>query len=304
MPSTITHTFIGLDTVDKLNNKPKSIINSRINNFKIYCQNTDIFYFYHIFLLKNNKVQELGHRFHHEHVFDSFNLLIEDDKLSKDLELFTLIAGFITHYQADLIMHPYVNSFSKEKCRGRDSKHFEVETYIDNYYVHTRLDNNQKKYNNTNFVFNYQEKDYIKEELNRLFLKYFNYKNGGEKYYRSLKEMKFVYNYFRYDKYGIKRLLYKIIDLNPFNILRSAYLSYHFDVNNNDYYLNLDHKPWNNNGKECTKSFLDLYEDVLNSSSEIINELYEYIFEDKKVNTKQLVKNIDYGNGLEISPNK
>ena len=116
--------------------------------------------------------------------------------------------------------------------------------------------------------------------------------------------MKFVYNYFRYDKYGIKRLLYKIIDLNPFNILRSAYLSYHFDVNNNDYYLNLDHKPWNNNGQECTKSFLDLYEDVLNSSSEIINELYEYIFEDKKVNTKQLVKNIDYGNGLEISPNK
>ena len=300
MPSTITHTFIGLDTINKLDNKPKSIINSRINNYKIYCQNTDVLYFYHIFLLKHNKVQELGHRFHHEHVFDSFNLLIEDDKKSKDLELFTLIAGFITHYQADAIIHPYVNSFKKPKIHGKDSMHFEVESYIDNFFVNTRLDSNQKKYNNTKFVFNYQEKNYIKDELDRLFQKIFNFKNGGEKYYRALKEMKFVYDYIRYDKYGIKKQLYKIIDLNPFNIQRTKYLSYHFDVDNNDYYLNLKHEKWNNNGNPSTKSFLDLYEEVINNSSEIINELYEYIFENKDVNTKKLVKNLSYGDGLEI----
>ena len=85
MPSTITHAFIGLDTINKLNNKPKTIINNHINNFKIYCQNMDILYFYHIFLLKNNKIQDLGHRFHHEHTFDVFKLLIDDNRINKDV---------------------------------------------------------------------------------------------------------------------------------------------------------------------------------------------------------------------------
>ena len=53
----------------------------------------------------------------------------------------------------------------------------------------------------------------------------FNFKNGGKLYYRSLKEMWFTYNYIRYDKYGIKKLLYQMIDLNPFKLPRTKYLS-------------------------------------------------------------------------------
>ena len=197
-------------------------------------------------------------------------------------------------------MHPYVDSFSNN--REEKNIHFEVETYIDNYYVNMRLNKNHQKYNNTGFLFNYKEKKIIKDEINKLFLKLFNYPNMGSKYYRALKEMIFAYNYCRYDKYGIKRFLYQIIDLNPFDIQRTKYLSYHFDLDNNDYYLNLDHKEWLNNGEISHKSFLDLYEEVINSSSIIINELYKYIFENKEVNTKKLVKNLDYVTGLEIRP--
>ena len=150
MPSTITHAFIGLDTIDKLDIKPKKIIKSHINNYKVYCQNMDVLYFYHIFLLKKNKIEELGHLFHHKHVFDTFNMLIEDNKLNKDLELFTFIAGLITHYQADTIMHPFVNHFANTKNeKEKTDKHFEVETYIDNYFINTRINSNHKKYNNT-----------------------------------------------------------------------------------------------------------------------------------------------------------
>lgn len=304
MPSTITHAFIGLDTINKLNNKPKNIINNHIDNYKIYCQNMDILYFYHIFLLKSNKIQNLGHDFHREHVFDSFKLLIDDNKSNHDLELFTFIAGLITHYQADTTMHPYINYLVNSSKGNKFSKHFEIETYIDNYFVNARLSKDYKNYNNTQFVFNYTEEDIIKKELDKLFLKLFNYPNAGKKYYRALKEMKFVYDYIRYDKYGIKKKLYQIIDLNPFNIVRTKYLSYHFDLDNDEYYLNLNHEKWMNNDIESTKSFLDLYEDVLINSSDIINELYEYIFNNKDVNVKKLVKNRHYGTGLEISPNK
>ena len=303
MPSTITHAFIGLDTIDKLNNKPKKIINDHINNYKVYCQNMDILYFYHIYLLKSNKIQDLGHKFHHEHVFDSFNLLIEDNKKNKDLELFTFISGLISHYQADTTIHPYVNSFTDYTCESkRFSKHFEVETYIDNYFIYERLNHNHKKYNPTKFIFTYTEEDIIKEELDKLFSLFFNYPHMGKKYYRSLKEMAFTYDYVRYDKYGIKKKLYQIIDLNPFDIKRTKYLSYHFDLDNNPYYFNLDHNKWidKETKQSSTKSFFDLYDETIDKSSYIINELYSYIFEDKKVDTKKLVKNLDYGNGLEI----
>ena len=150
MPSTITHAFIGLDTLNKMDNKPKKIINNRVDNYKIYCQNMDILYFYHIFLLKKNKDEQLGHLFHHKHVFDVFKMIIDDNKKNKDLELFTFLAGLITHYQADTMMHPYIDHFANTQSETkRIDKHFEIETYIDNYYINTRIDNNHKKYNNT-----------------------------------------------------------------------------------------------------------------------------------------------------------
>ncbi len=301
MPSTITHAFIGLDTLEKLNNKPKKIITNHINNYKIYCQNTDVYYFYHIYLLKGNKIEKLGHQFHHEKVFDSFKLLIEDNKKNKDHELFTFIAGLITHYQADSIIHPYINSFIETDNKSKKfDKHFEIETYLDNYYVKKRLNNNYKKYNVTKFIFNYTKEDIIKKEIDKLFQELFNYSSMGNKYYRSLKEMKFTYNYVRYDRFGIKKALYSFIDLNPFKLPRTKYLSYHFDVDNDDYYLNLKHNKWTSNNITSTKSFPDLYNDVINESCKIINLLYEYIFEDKDFNLKDLIKNKDYGTGLEI----
>ena len=81
---------------------------------------------------------------------------------------------------------------------------------------------------------------------------------------------------------------------------------YHFDVNNNDYYLNLNHDKWINREtkEESNQSFLDLYQEVITNASDIINKLYDYIYQDKDINTKKLIKNIDYGTGLPLSPNK
>ena len=307
MPSTITHAYIGLDTLNKLNDKPRKIIMENINNYKIYCQSMDVLYFYHIFLLLDNKVMKLGHLFHTEKVFDAFNLLINDNKENQDKELFTFIAGLITHYKADSITHPYINYLSHNSNNTLNA-HFEIETYIDSYYVREKTDINYQKDNNSKTIFNYTEKEIIKSELNKLFFKLFNYSNIGNKYYRALKEMKFTYNYVRYDKYGIKKILYQIIDLNPIKSNRKTkYLSYHFNLNNDEYYLNLNHKKWyniDNNNLVSTKSFLDLYEDIISEASYIINELYDYIYNDKNTDLKKLIKNISYANGLPISPNK
>ncbi len=305
MPSTLTHTYIGLETIKKINKKPKEIINKHINNYKVYCQNMDILYFYHIFLLKSNNIQKIGHVFHNEHIYDSFEMLINDNKNNKDLELFTFICGLITHYIADSIMHPYIDFLSHNNNRILQiDKHFEIETYIDNYLVNKYENGNYKKDNNSSIVFNYTKEKIIEDELNKLYKFYWNYDNMGKIYYRALKEMHFVFKYIRHDKYGIKKKIYQILDLNPFNIRRFKYLSYYFDLNNDEYYLNLNHQEWFNykNKKQISnKSFLDLMDDVTKKSSYIINNLYEYIFNNREIDLYKLIGNNSYSSGLPIN---
>ena len=304
MPSTITHKYIGIDTIKKLNKKPKNILTKHINNFKIYCQSTDVLYFYHIFLLKGNDIQKLGHDFHAKNVFKSFNYLIKLNKENKNEELFTLISGLITHYKADSIMHPYINYLSQDKNKlHHQDKHFEIETYLDNYFVkkYERLD--PKKHKHYKLVFNYTKEDIIIESLNKMFKDVFNKKNIGNIYYKALNEMKLVFKYARCDRTGIKKTIYKLIDFNPFKLRRTKYLSYHFELNNDNYYLNLENKEWYNlkdKTKRSNKSFLDLYEDVIKESSDIINELYLYIFENKNVDLYKLIGNYSYSTGLLI----
>ena len=305
MPSTITHTYIGLDALKKVNKEPQNIIKKHINNYKVYCQNMDVLYFYHIFLLKSNRIQDLGHEFHNNHVFDYFKMLIEDNKLNKNEELFTFISGLITHYKADSIMHPYINYLSHNKVKIKEiDKHFEIETYLDNYFVHKYEKVNYKTFNNSKLVFNYTKEKIIKEEIDKVFKKYFHYDNMGKIYYQALDEMAFVFKYIRNDKLGFKKQLFRLIDINPFNIRRCKYLSYHFNLDNDEYYLNLNHNSWfNYKNKKLTsnKSFLDLYEDVTTDASNIINELYHYIFENKEVDLYKLIGNNSYSNGLPLA---
>ena len=304
MPSTITHAYIGLDTLKYVNNKPKDIINKNLNNYKIYCQNMDVLYFYHIFLLKSNKYQDLGHLFHTENVLNYFKILINDNKENQDLELFTFISGLITHYIADTTIHPFVNYHAKiNGSTKRNDLHFEIETYMDNYYINKYETKDYYKHNHSKIIFNYTEEDIIKKELDKIFNTFWNTPNMGKKYYRALKEMAFTYKYIRYDKYGIKRFLYSILDLNPLNIKRCKNLSYHFKLNKDHLYLNNQHHQWFNieNKKIISdKSFEDLYNIVTKDSANIINKLYEYIFENKKINLDKLIGNYNYSTGLPI----
>ena len=45
-------------------------------------------------------------------------------------------------------------------------------------------------------------------------------------------------------------------------------------------------------------SFIDLYLEVVNKTKEMVEVLYDYIYEDKEVNLEKLFKNKSYGTGL------
>lgn len=304
MPSSIVHRYIGLDILDKLDKKPKDIINNHLNNYILYCQCTDVLYFYHIMGFGGKRIQNLGHQFHWGNVFNSFNYLINLNKENKDPELFTFIAGFLTHYKADSTMHPFINFQAQDddKIKMYD-KHFIVETYLDNYYLQKREKVDYRKYKMYKLVFNYTKEDIIIDAVEGLYKNVFNAEGVGKCYYKGVSSMKRVFKYIRYDPWKIKKQLLKLVDLNPFHVRRTRYLSYNFPLDNNDTILNLSHKEWHNNRDasiKSNKSFDDLWKDVVNNSIPIINEVYKYVFEDKKVDLYKLIGNISLSSGLPL----
>lgn len=303
MPSTITHTYISLDTLKKVNLKPKRIIEKHMEDYKTFAQGMDILYFYRILLIKGNIVQKLGHTFHHEKVNEIFKYIIEYNKENKSEIIFTYLAGLITHYVADSTIHPYVNYLAKSKTKLEQcNKHFEVETFLDNYMINKNYQN-YRTFKNYKLQFNNKENKEIVTLINNIYEKFFNYPNMGEKYYQALKEMRFVFKYIRHDQTGIKRKIYQLIDINKFKIRRTTYLSYNFQLNNFDYYLNTTHKKWFNIKDESiisNKSFEELYLDTCKKASNIINNLYEYIYQDKKIDLDKLLENKSYATGLKL----
>ena len=304
MPSSIVHRYIGLDILDKLDKKPKDIINKRLNNYILYCQCTDVLYFYRIIGFGGKRIQNLGHQFHWGNVFNSFNYLVNLNKENKDPELFAFIAGFITHYKADSTCHPYINyrSMDNNKIKMYDN-HFMVETYLDSYYLQKRENVNPRKYRMYKLVFNHTKEKVIEDAVEGLYKNVFNAEGVGKCYYKGASSMRRVFKYIRFDRFRIKKQLLKLIDLNHFNVRRTRYLSYNFPLDKDDYILNLSHEEWYNNRDESirsTKSFDDLWKDVVNNSIPIINELYKYIFENKKVDLYKLIGNVSLSSGLPL----
>ena len=68
-------------------------------------------------------------------------------------------------------------------------------------------------------------------------------------------------------------------------------------------YFNLDKSPWYNiynPNFTSNKSFFELYDDVIKESTKIINEVYDYIFNDKKVDLEKLCGNKLYATGVSV----
>ena len=304
MPSTITHTYISIDTLKLVKLKPKKIISENIEDYKTFAQGMDILYFYHIFLLKGNKPQDLGHKFHHYKTNEILKYIIEYNKKTKSKIIFTFLAGLITHYVADSTIHPYINYLAQndDKLKQRD-KHFEIETVLDNYMVN-KNNGYYKNYKNYKLQFNNKKNNEIVTLINNIYEIFFDYKKMGKKYYQSLKEMKFVFKYIRYDKTGLKKKIYSLIDKNKLKVRRTKYLSYNFELENLDFYLNSNNNEWYNIRDKNIKSndsFEDLYKLVTVKASNIIDKLYDYIYLKKEIDLDALLENKSYSNGLKLN---
>lgn len=311
MPSSITHAYIAKDVYKNLTKKVKiKFKDIYIEDYKTYAQGPDIFYFYNIILpitKKSRDIIRFGHYIHNNKVNEFFINLCDKVKSSQDIDQFAFLCGLVTHYQADSIIHPYINykaTIMRKKNLTRKDVHFILETYLDNYFITKNEKIEYKKFKVHEFCFNLNKKDSVINLLNNSIKEVFDKENMGESYFKSLKDMKNFFKYLRYDPTGIKRELYRIINIFASRCFRDVrYLSYNFNLENDDVYLNLKKKIWYNldsKGLKSNESLLELYDKVIYKTKNMIEELYEYVYENKDINLEKLFGNKSYSNGLEL----
>ncbi len=143
MPNSLTHKYISDNILDALDEDLKRRILPHKDLFSLGAMGPDILM--GLMLSSNKEKKTLGDDLHEEHVFDSLfraaEYLARNHK--NDEATLAYYMGYLTHYAADTVVHPYVYDYIDNRMRQKfdptlnSCLHLivetEMDTYVDNY---------------------------------------------------------------------------------------------------------------------------------------------------------------------------
>ena len=307
-----------MDIYDKLPINRKIFLKDQKDYLKTFAQSMDPLYFYINYNLKRSKkIRCFAHTFHTEKT-DEFiiNLInyIKYNYYQNDPQVMSFLYGIISHYVLDSTLHPFIcyktGVFNKndEKTYIYNGKHHILETSIDRYLIKIKEKTSPCKYKHYKQIFNgvnYSKN--LKEVIDFAFSETYGIDNFSKILIRSTKNMKHAFKILRYDKYGFKISLYKLIDkITPKKCLNTTFLSYKLKTIDNNY-LNQNKNEWvypTNKRKKSNLSFIELYIYALSDALNTIKNVDFYIYNNKKTNLNKLIKNKSYTTGVDLKNNQ
>lgn len=311
MPSTVTHAYFVMDLYDRLDKQKQMLLEPYKDQLKIFAQGPDVFYFYNILSFKEGaSIRNLGYLMHNQKTQNFFvNLVdyIRIKRLENNPEIIAFLYGMISHYVLDMIIHPFIIYKTENHNRKKRSsykyfgRHNSMETYIDAYFMQIRGKTKPNSFKPHVFCFPRLTISHnLIHLIDDVFKRTFNMPNVGSKYELSIKQMKYIYHLFRYDRTGLKKAIYKIFDKIPMMIKPSS-LSYNIKLDNTDYYLNINKDYWRDPLDEkdiSNDSFIELYAYALYRTIEIIDEVDKVLLRKKKIkDLNDIFPNLSYEKG-------
>lgn len=312
MPSSMTHSYFSQDVYKKLDKNYKNRID--LEYLKTFAQGPDPYFFYNLIIGPGNKsIKAFGDLMHEEkvnHFFINTINYINENNLCNNKQVMSYLYGFICHHSLDSIAHPYIiyksGKFDKKKKDSYkyNSLHQKIEYYIDAYLIYNNekvLPKDYKIYKNICTI-KYFNNDLV-NLINTVSKKTYNFDNMSKVYLKCIKSMNLFYRLFNYDKYGIKKLCYKIIDkITPKSVDNTEVLSFYIKPKRYIEYLNLSKLSWNHptdKNSISNESFIELYIKAINDATNKINVINKMFDKNKIDNTiiKNLFKNKSYVTG-------
>ena len=128
MPTAFTHQLIAEDAIT-----PSRAETLRLADYYFGAQGPDPFFFYRFFTMRKNN---LGRLLHKDDVYGTFECMLEYSRTHPAALGYAL--GYITHYAADAVFHPYVYYYAFSRCgtrSGRSALHTQMESDFDSYFL-------------------------------------------------------------------------------------------------------------------------------------------------------------------------
>lgn len=320
MPSSMTHGYFCEDVYKKVNTNVKGKLKPVNNLFKIFGQGPDPYFFYDFHLTpKSKKVYQINRDMQHSKINKHFLKLINyinEQNYYSNCQVMAYLYGQICHYVLDSTAHPYIIYYTglyNEKNPDTykyNGLHEEMEYYIDNYLIFKRENILPKNFKVYKELFKIQQfNDQLKSCINDVIKDIYGYDNASDIYYKSIVCMKIFFYIFNYDKYGIKKKVYSVMDfICKDTCVKKKELSFYIDPNSKLYYLNNDKNIWNHPtdiNEKYDLSFEEVYNKALNKAFNIINEVDDML-KNKKIDNDRLevlFENLDYGTGKDCNLN-
>lgn len=224
------------------------------------------------------------------------------------VETYSFLVGFLCHYALDVKIHPYVYNHvgvydkTDPDTHKYQGLHLRFERAIDAQMIEEEHSIKAHKYSLTKKYFPLTKaSDDIAAIMGYTLKQTYGKDNGDVMYQTGAKKMYRNVKFIITDKFGIKKQIYKFIDLfNKGTDLFFKDLSFYKHLDDYDY-LNKKNRTWNHpiTNEEFTYSVEDLYDQALQFALEMIRTITPYIFEDKTVDLDTVFPNLSFNSGVE-----
>lgn len=317
MPSSMTHSYFAKDVYNKLNDTSKKRISKSLENLKLYAQGPDSYYFYNLIMTKKgSNIRNFGTYMHKNNTQDYFiNTInyIHEHNLKNNSEVMAYLYGFICHYILDSTIHPLVTYktgifYKKDPSTYKyNGLHYEMEYFIDIYMIFQN-EKIEAKYFKLSKYFNKILKlnKELENMINYTIKETYKLDNMASNYLKSANDLRRFFKIYNYDRFGIKKVIYQIVDfVSPSSYRHKKPLSFNVKHNKKIHYLNLEKNSWNHPmdiNETYNYSFIELYRISIDKTVKIINQINEILdtkYDEQKLKT--LLPNISYATGKDCN---
>lgn len=319
MPDILSHLLCARESTKYLSSEITDVLEANKSIFNMGAQGPDIFFFYRLYPWQKHKnVGEYAKLIHsnspNEFFINAAKLLMEDisvadidffeskNKTSELHQKFSYLAGFLSHYALDTTCHPYIYYHSGIQG-SHNHKYLEciIDTMLSSIYDVKKVELS-KTYKA--IALEEYERSVTSIYLSKIINRTFHVNLSPSIIMTSMKDMRNIVATM-YDPLSIKRTVFSAIErtLNLKGKLVTA--AFPAKLNSDIDYLNLNHSEWCHPCDDkiiYTSSFIDLFQDSVSLSYNLIMNLSFYLINYITADTLRIIiGNNLYNTGLDES---
>lgn len=269
-------------------------------------QGPDLLY-YNFFSKDHPTYRKHANKMHRKDTDKFFINMIDYVKNNLDQDTYSFLVGYICHYALDLKIHPYVyhnvGVYKKDDPTTHSYRglHLKFERSIDALLIEKDLGVKHRKFKLIDKHYKLNTAPFsIMKIMDYAMKETYGIEHGGVIYLISSQKMYWNLKHFVRDPLGIKKLIFKTIDLFKKNHdLFYQDIPFFNHLENYDFH-NTKKKTWNHpvTNEEYNYSVMDLYDQAYKLANNIIEEVSLFLFEDKTIDLNKLFLNLSYNTGI------